>query len=303
MLTGDAFERARAYLFEFGRPLDRERFRFHFESGPAAAVLAELAAYQNGDGGFGHGLEADIRVDASSPIATAMAFRILREIGVPDSEVARGGLAYFTTTFDRVRSAWGMVPPAVEDAPHAPWWTYAEIEKTFAGCLVNPTAEILGALYDYAGQVPADLLNDLTPVVAARAAAEPQSIVHDLFVALLRLAEAANLPEATREPLRSKLADAAPHSVALEPSRWLDYTLQPLEALGRPDSFLAPAIPTGVVEANLEHWIDAQLPDGSWPLTWEWAEVDADAWDQAERDWKGKLIVDKLVTLRAFNQL
>jgi hypothetical protein len=307
MLTRDAFGRdafhhARAYLFEHGRPLDRERFRYHFESGPAGDVVAELAAYQNGDGGFGHGLEPDIRTAGSSAIATATAFRVLREVGTPDHEIARRGVAYLLGTFDSGRSVWEMVPPAVENAPHAPWWTYAETEKTFEHFHVNPTAEILGALYDYAAQAPADLLAELTRIVIERAEAMAK-LEHNAFVALSLLATAVNLPAAAREALQTRLVRAAPQSIALDPSTWEQYELEPLEALRKPSSFLAAAIPAEAVRASVEHTAGRQLPDGSWPLTWDWAFVDADAWARAEREWKGKLIVDKLVALREFGVL
>jgi hypothetical protein len=38
-------------------------------------------------------------------------------------------------------------------------------------------------------------------------------------------------------------------------------------------------------------------------MAWEWAFIDADAWAQAERAWKGKQIVDKLIVLKAFGYL
>jgi hypothetical protein len=301
-LGQDAFHRARAYLFEHGRPLDRERFRYHFESGSADAVMAELEAYQNGDGGFGHGIEADIRAADSSPIATATAFRVLREVGAPDHEIVRRGLAYLSSTFDRGRSVWEMVPPEVANAAHAPWWNYAETAETFEDFQVNPTAEILGELYDYAALVPAGLLADLTPIVVGRAEAMAK-LEHNSFVALSHLAAAENLPAAARQSLQTRLLRAAPHSIALDPSRWHEYELEPLEALGTPASFLTGAIPPEAVRANIAYTIDRQLPDGSWPLTWEWASVDADAWAQAEREWKGKQIVDKIVALREFGAL
>lgn len=299
MLSRDAFARARAYLFEAGRPLDRERFRNHFESGSAEAVVDALAAYQNDDGGFGHGIEPDVRTADSSAIGTAMAFRVLREVGAPDHEIARRGLAYLQGTFDRERSVWEIVPPSVGNAPHAPWWIYADAAETFESFAVNPTAEILGAFYDYRQQ---DLLPALTPLVIARAEAMDE-LAHNAFLALSHLAQAASLPPAALHALQTRLVRAAPQTIALDPSTWADYQLEPLEALGTPDSFLAGAIPAEAVQANVEHTVRRQLPDGSWPVTWEWAFVDADAWAQAERDWKGKQIVDKLVALRAFGAL
>lgn len=303
MLTSDAFERARAYLFANGRPVDRERFRFHFESGSAADVLAALAAYQNADGGFGHGLEADLRADASSPIATATAFRILREVGRPRAAMVSAAVAYLAGSFDRDRSVWEMVTAEVESAPHAPWWTYAGTEKAFDGFRVNPTAEILGALYDYADEAPADLLAGLAPIVVERAEAEPDRMDINTFDALLRFVDAVGVPVEVRAEVEARLLRAARATIALDPSTWDGYVVRPMDALGTPDSFLAPAIPAEAVAANADYWVDRQLPDGSWPVPWDWAAVDAEAWAAAERDWKGKLIVDRLVVLKAFGQL
>lgn len=303
MLTSDAFQRARDFLFEAGRPLDQERFRFHFESGPAAAVVAELAPFQNADGGFGGSLEPDIRARASSAIGTGQAFRILHEIGLPGGEIVRRAVAYLLATFDRERSVWEIVPPAVEDAPHAPWWSYAGSEKSFQGFVLNPTAELLGGLYDYAAEVPADFLAALTPTLVQRVREAPDQMeIHD-FSSAQRLAEARNLPDDVRAALQDRLSRAARETISLDPSTWEEYGLQPMGVLGTPDSFLAPPIAPGVLAANAELWARQQLPDGSWPIAWDWAFIDADAWAQAEKDWKGKLIVDKLVALKAFGQL
>jgi len=57
-LTDSTYTRARAFIYRNARSLDIARFQYHFENGSREAVLAALAAYQNGDGGFGHALEA-----------------------------------------------------------------------------------------------------------------------------------------------------------------------------------------------------------------------------------------------------
>nr|HMN27151.1 hypothetical protein [Caldilineaceae bacterium] len=67
-LTSKGFAAAQRYLSQFGRPLDQERFHLFFAGGSAQAVLAELAKFQNEDGGFGHALEPDMRAAASSAL-------------------------------------------------------------------------------------------------------------------------------------------------------------------------------------------------------------------------------------------
>ncbi|MEJ2754005.1 MAG: hypothetical protein P8169_15225, partial [Chloroflexota bacterium] len=100
-LGPDNFARARAYLLNEARPLERSLFRYHFEDRTAVAVWQELAAFQNGDGGFGHALEPDVRTPTSSALATGIALRILAEIGAPpEHPMAQDAVGYLKKTLD-----------------------------------------------------------------------------------------------------------------------------------------------------------------------------------------------------------
>ena len=79
-LDQDSFQRARDFILNQARPLERALYQLHFEDGTAAAVVDALAAFQNGDGGFGNALEPDIRLPQSSPMVTSEAFAILRDV-------------------------------------------------------------------------------------------------------------------------------------------------------------------------------------------------------------------------------
>jgi hypothetical protein len=284
-----------------GRKLDQALYAYHFEGAPADQVLTELARYQNEDGGFGRALEPDLRAPASSAIATSEAFQVLRQVGLPRHEMAERAVGYLLRTYDPQRQVWEIVPPAVEDAPHAPWWTYAESAKNFGGFLANPRAAILGHLYDYADYAPAALLEELTQLQVAHLDTLPDHMeMHD-YQCYRGLAEAQNLPAPTRRHILDRLAKAAPHTIATRREDWSSYGLQPLWALPEPGTPLADAL-SFAIDDNLDFWIETQLPDGSWPLPWSWAFVDAPAWQQAERDWKGRHIVNHLRTLHAFHR-
>jgi hypothetical protein len=303
MFTRTAFEQARQYLFQQGRSLDHVRYRFHFESGPAGAVLDELARYQNPDGGFGNALEPDLRTPASSAIATSVAFSVFRELGVAATvPLAERAVDFLLKTFDADRLVWQIVPPQVEDAPHGPWWTYADIETTFGGCLLNPTASLVGALCDYAVLVPPASLTKMISVVLERVQAS-SAFSMDTFRCLLDLAETQSLPERAREQLSSKLLEAVAATIEKDPAAWTTYSLQPLDVIRSPRSFLATGVDGAIVDANLDYWIDQQSADGSWPLSWTWAHVNEQAWRQAEQEWKGHVIVERLATLLAFGRV
>lgn len=71
-------KKARDWMYRNAHPVDLSRWRYHFVDADNAAVLV---AYQNEDGEFGHGLEADSWNSESSPIQTWCATEILREVG------------------------------------------------------------------------------------------------------------------------------------------------------------------------------------------------------------------------------
>lgn len=299
MLSQPAFEAARAFIFAAGRPLDQARFQFHFAGGSAAAVLAALAPFQNEDGGFGRALEPDLRTPASSAIATSQALIFLREIAAPASEPLVGRtINYLLSTFDPVKQVWPIVPPAVEDAPHAPWWTYAASAESFGDFVVNPRVMILAHLYDYSELVPAEFLSQLTSAALHHLETVTALNMFEIHC-YLALAEAHHLPAIQRTLIEAKLEQIVPASVEYDRQQWGEYCLLPLDVVPTPTSLLAEVVSATAVQANLDFLIERQLPSGAWPIPWTWAFIDADAWAQAERDWQGVLTVNHLRVLQA----
>ncbi|MET0779442.1 MAG: hypothetical protein ABWY71_01270 [Candidatus Saccharimonadales bacterium] len=72
----------RVYLDKHARKLDLYLYEYLFEGAGSAPVLKELSAYQNTDGGFGHALDADLRLPGSSALATTIALQYLSQIDV-----------------------------------------------------------------------------------------------------------------------------------------------------------------------------------------------------------------------------
>lgn len=80
VLTKDAYIKIKEWVYRQARPIEWARWRYHFEESSQADVLKCLKVYQNSDGGFGRGLEADSLNPASSPITTSQGISILKEI-------------------------------------------------------------------------------------------------------------------------------------------------------------------------------------------------------------------------------
>lgn len=115
-----AVHRARDFVFTHGALWEQALFAHLFDGGSRERVLRCLALYQNADGGWGHGLEADIRTPASNAPTAEYALGVLLEFGLGEAEtVAR--------TASWCLAAQGPdgdfpVGPSFHDYPRAPWW-------------------------------------------------------------------------------------------------------------------------------------------------------------------------------------
>ena len=300
-LTQAAFQSAKNFIMDQGRALDQRRFEFHFEAGSADAVLTELASYQNDDGGFGNSLEPDIRTSASSAIATTVGFQVLREIRAPaEHTLVREGIEYFVSTYDKSRRVWQIIPPEVEEAPHAPWWNYEDSPENFGQFLINPRAEIVGYLHEFSDGVPTQLLKQLTAAVLEHLESRSDEMeMHDILC-FVKLAETETLPNS--EKVWEKLAQAAAPRIAQSPEQLTGYVLKPLWLVSSPESPLAAEFKEEV-EMNLDFEIEQQGGDGSWSPNFSWGDQHPETWQIAKKEWQSKFTVDTLKTLRDFGRI
>ena len=307
MLTPKAFTAAGQVIQESGRPLEITRFHYAFGDGPIEAVLEALKKYQNTDGGFGHALEPDLRAPASSALCTSIAFQLLRALQAEDTafsgslagELASGGLTYLLGTLDQTRGHWRIIPLEAGDSPHAPWWGQEGREDALDEFSLNPTAELLGYLYDYQEQAPGELLSFVTGRVLQHLGELQEIEMHDLMCCL-RLLKTRRLPGDIAADIYSKLNQLIDSVITYDPGAWGGYGLLPLQVIDAPDSpFMVGR--EAAVEANLDYEISTQGADGAWHPTWTWGGMFPDAWAQAELEWTSLLTLEKLLLLKRFN--
>jgi hypothetical protein len=121
-------KRAAAFLAGHGRVLDRRRFELLVGRGSPEAVLAAVDGYRNADGGYGWGLEPDLRAGESQPAGALHAFEVFAEVGpvttsrakelcdwLDETTLADGGLPFALPTQDPTGCApfWAQADPAV----------------------------------------------------------------------------------------------------------------------------------------------------------------------------------------------
>src|ERR1700744_4352123 len=127
ILSRERFDAACGFVAAHARPLDADLLRHRLGQGDAEAAMVALIAFQNPDGGFGHGLEPDTRSPASTAIATSIGLRHLVRVGAPAKHpTVVGAIDWLDGALDRENGVWPIVGQDVELAPHAPWWSWSE---------------------------------------------------------------------------------------------------------------------------------------------------------------------------------
>ena len=301
LLKYEAFEASRQFIETTARPLEIARFRHAFAGGSVEAVFDALRRYQNSDGGFGHALEPDLRTKESSALCTSIAFQVLRSAQAKPDQAFVSGIHFFLETLDRAEGHWRIIPTSANESPHAPWWDQKGRENIFNCFSLNPSAEILGYLYDYQELIPRDILSLLSDQVLSHLSGLEAIEMHDLLCCL-RLFQTETLTEEIREPLKQKLAVLIPRIVACSPEQWSGYSLRPLQVVDGPGSLFMPELKEAVA-ANLNYEISSQNKDGSWTPTWTWAGTYPDNWKMAQREWSGVITLDKLLLLKKFGRI
>ena len=304
MLSAVSFAKAKDFIIRTGRPLERARFRVHFEQGSASDVIAELAKFQNPDGGFATYLESDSRWTGSSPNGTRVALKILTDVKAPPQDPrVQAAVKYLLATFDEHTGTWRALPQEANAAPHAPWWhVHEDTGKCEVDSPVFPTAAVAGYLQRYSALLPSGFLNRITNSslkYLADAPVKMQMSDIDMLTELVRF-----LPpdHPQRETAIQKLRAVLSAVVERDPQKWTTYGIQPLSFI---DSRNSPFYPGLEKEAavSLDYILRTQNEDGGWPLNWSWADVDPAAWKIAEQEWRAVMTLEKLERLEGFRRI
>jgi hypothetical protein len=301
-------QRAKTFIQSNARPLEQALYRFHLEQVGPDGVLSALTAYQNPDGGFGHGLEPDLTLPDSSAICTTRAIQTLADVGTPaDHPLVAGGIRYLLATYDRTKRVWEIVPRTANNFPHAPWWQYDDVGQAarWGDYLVNPRAEIVGCLHQYATLVPASVLREVTDSLLDHLASHGDPKDRHEIACYLSLVETPSLPQDLRRRVVSAIESAVRRAVERDPAKWPKYCFKPagyMAAVRSPASPFAQML-AREVETCLDYEIGRQQPDGSWHPTWSWGDDYPEAWQEAKLAWQGILTVQMLKMLGAFGRL
>ncbi|WP_327107700.1 hypothetical protein [Nonomuraea glycinis] len=116
---------AESFMATHARVLDRRRFELLMHRTGPAAALAALDGYRNADGGYGWGLEPDLRSPESQPGAALHAFEVFENVAPATSPQA----VALCDWLESVSLPDGGLPfalPLTVSAGTAPWWQGAD---------------------------------------------------------------------------------------------------------------------------------------------------------------------------------
>lgn len=298
ILTKERFEDACEFIKKNARPLDVSLFKYHFEDGTRDEVLQELAKFQNEDGGFGHGIEPDFRLKASSPMATSVGIQYFCGIdGSPAHELIKSAVRYLVSTYNSELGYWPATFNDVNEEPHAPWWRVETISPPEGVEWANPSAELAGYLNKYSKFVPNEILKNVNHRTTTYL--EDNKIIGSWLYNIMcceRVYE--YFPEPIKSSAREIISDSFLSMIPLSRERlgeirifWLAPNQNSLLTLVAPDT----------VNHHLELEVAEQAEDGGWWPSWKWGQYE-DVWLVAEKEWAGKITLRCLQTLRELNR-
>lgn len=287
------FARAASFMATHARVLDRRRFELVMGTGGVDSVLAAVDGYRNPDGGYGWGLEPDLRAPESQPGGALHALEVFAEIG----PVTTPHAAQLCDWLGSISVPDGGVPfalPVADPAGCAPFWLQADPESSALQSTAFVTAVALRvAAHDPAVDAHPWLANAVQYCMRTIRAMDTAPFAIELMFAVQFLDAAhAKYPEA---------ADLLDHLGTFIPDDGLvpvaggqeGETLRPLDFSPLPDSPSRLLYSPDVIAADLRRFAGEQREDGGWT-------VDFHSYSPAaELEWRGYRTVQAVSTMRA----
>lgn len=306
----EVFEQSDAWIKRNARPLEAARWEYHFENGSKENVIKYLSAFQNNDGGFGHGIEPDFWLPHSSPMATWAAGQILMEIDVDkDEAIVKSMIDYLVNTNQRETGIWFATVPETNEYAHAPWWHWTEgVQENW---MFNPGAELAGFLIHWSFEESEASQIGWSAVEKAinRLMNASKMDKHEInnFQRLLKVLNSHEARFAQRLPyslldVSNQIAALVNQCVEKNVGAWATgYKPLPLDFIDNPEDPLCEEF-GHLIDDNLNFYMETLSVEGTWDISWEWGSY-PEEFAVARRQWNGILTVDRYKKLKEFGVL
>jgi len=274
------------------RVLDRRRFDLHFGDGDVAPVLAAVDGYRNADGGYGWGLEPDLRSRTSQPGGALHAFEVFADVGSEASDRAVQ-LCDWLVSVTLPDGGLPFALPVPDPAACAPFWAGADSTRSS----LQITGIVARASHRAAASIPAvadhPWLATATEhcfTVIRRLEAAPHPM--ELAFAVQFVDTAAGARPDAAEVLDGLRSYVPPDGLLHVTGGAEDEYMRPLDFAPLPGGPARTLFGQEVVDAELRRLAEAQLPDGGWTVDF------ASYSPAATLEWRGYRTVEALLLLR-----
>jgi hypothetical protein len=283
---------AQAFIDTHARILDRHRYALLEGRGDPDRVLAALAAYRNPDGGYGWGLEPDLRAGESQPAAAGHAFEVFAEIA-PQTTPDAAALCDWLDSITLADGGLPFVAPMSTTAGVAPWFAGGDptVSSVQITAFTAAAAHRVGAHDQGVGGHP--WLQLATSYCLEAIAALGESPFAYVLAFSIRLLDELYDRQLDARALMAVLAAQVPHDGRVvvaggaegEALRALDIAPDP----GRPAREL---VEPAAVAADLDRLAAAQQADGGWTVDY------LPTSPAGSLEWRGYATVKAITTLR-----
>jgi hypothetical protein len=280
------------FLATHGRLLDRRRFDVLFRDAAPDGALAALSAYRNSDGGYGWGLEPDLRATTSQPGPALHAFEVFEDI-LPATTPLAAELCDWLESASLPDGGLPFALPVDTGAGSAPFWVKADPGVPS----LQITSVVAAIAHRVAGRDPAVaghrwLTRASEYCLAAIAAIDEEP--HALELAFsLQFLDAVHDTHPNAADLINRLGAYIPASGLVPVGGGLDdETMRPLDIAPTPERPVRRLFAAETIEADLRRLNEGQEADGGWSVDY------ASYSPAAGLEWRGHATVRALSILR-----
>jgi hypothetical protein len=284
---------ASAFMATNARQLDRRRLALLVGDDDAAGVLAALDAYRNADGGYGWGLEPDLRSPESQPTAGMHAFEVLAEVG-PVTSPRAVELCDWMQAHTLPDGGLPFTLPITDPAGCAPWWLGADPKASSLQMTTQVAAMAhLVARHDPGVAGHPWLATATRWCLDAIAAIDAPPFAYELEFALQFL-DAVHDVEPAAPELLDRLGRYIPEDGAVPVAGGAPgEAVRPLDVAPTPDRPSRRLYRKDVIDADVERLTGEQQADGGWVVSFPSASP------VAALEWRGYVTVAAVASLVA----
>jgi hypothetical protein len=280
------------FMATHARLLDRRRFDVVIHGAAPDPLLAALSAHRNPDGGYGWGLEPDLRSTSSQPGPALHAFEVFEDIAPSTSP----GAAELCSWLDTVALPDGGLPFALavaDAAGTAPFWARADPSVSS----LQITAVVAAVAHGVAAHDPAVAAHPWLERATRFCLEASAAIGEDPFALELayaiRLLDAAHGAHPEAADLVARLGRHIPPGGSMHVRGGLeDEMMRPLDFAPYPGGPARELFSQEAIDADLQRLIDGQRDDGGWAVDY------ASYSPAAALEWRGHVTVRALSILK-----